>query len=449
MKKQRMASLVLVSLVWSRLALGGSTAPHSPPLGLHQVIELALTHNPDLTAESARLGEAEARLAEASSAFFPKLSGRVGYEYTNDPSRAFAYVVAQRRFDFGMSINHPGWVDNFRPELVGSWSLYRGGQDQYRRQAAELGIEVAALERQAVQNRLTAAVTAAYYAWLTAPEQIAVARQSLRSIETERLHTRKRVDEGMALKADVLSLEVRLAASREAEIRAENALTLARSSLQVLVGTELPATLNQATDTTGIPPVSETITTLLEQAVTQRPEMQAATRQIAIRQAELQAERGALMPKVNAYAAYGLNSRGPDMDFNRDNMTVGVNAEVDLFSGGAIRARIAGAEQRLAVAEATGQRTRLNIEDEVRKAYATLDETLKRITTTELGQQAAEEALRLVHLQYQSGSASVSRYLEVETDRAEASLRAIMARYEARIAKAQLEQAIGRMTRLD
>jgi outer membrane protein TolC len=186
---------------------------------------------------------------------------------------------------------------------------------------------------------------------------------------------------------------------------------------------------------------------LLAQALSQRPEMQAATRQIAQRQAELKAERGGLLPRVNAYAAYGLNSRGPDMDFNRDNMTVGVNAEVDLFTGGATRARISGAEQRLVAAEATGQRTRLMIEDEVRKAAAILDETLKRGAAAELGLQSAEEALRLVHRQYQGGSASVTRYLEAETDRAAASLRAIMARYEAHIAEARLQQAVGGDTR--
>jgi outer membrane protein TolC len=441
MKQQPiLCSLLLGGVVCSPTTVHSDTAS----AGLAPLIEQALANNPDLMVQKARLAEAEARLQEATAAFLPRFSARVSYEYTNDPSRAFAYIVAQRRFDFGMDINQPGWVDNFRPELMASWSLYRGGEDHYRRQAAALGVEAAALEQQALQNRLAAAVTAAWYTWRMAPEQMEVARQSLQSIAAEQNHTRQRVEQGMALKADVLSLDVRQSASREAEIRAENALTLARSSLQMLVGGEVTDTPAPPAPTLPNPPSA--IATLLQQALDHRPELQAANRQKALRAAELRAEKAAFLPRVTAYTAYGLNSRGPDINFSQDNLTLGLNAEVDLFSGGATRARIAAAEQRLVAAEALIQRTRLSIEDEVRRAAATLDETLKRSETAERGQQAADEALRLVHLQYQAGSAAVTRYLDAETDRAEARLRAIMAHYEAYIADAQLQQAVGTLS---
>lgn len=437
MKRQHLlCSLILIGVV-------ASPAVRGDAVSLRSLIEQALANNPDLSAQQARLTEAEARLQEATAAFMPRLSARVGYEYTNDPSRAFALIVAQRRFDFGMDINHPGWVENFRPELIATWSLYRGGQDVERRRAAELGVEVAALEQQALRNRLTAAVTVAYYTWQMAPEQIAVARQSLHGIEAEQTHTRHRVEQGMALKADLLSLEVREAVSREAELRAANALSLAHSSLQWLMGNAIPDDPAPKAGQRQPPLPPEPLPILLERAVTQRPEGLAAQRQQAIRQAELKAERAHRLPRIDAYAGYGLNSQGPDMNFNQDNMTLGLNAQVDLFTGGATQARIAAAEQREVAAEAWVRRTRLTIEDEVRRAAATLQETLQRIETAERGRVAAEAALRLVHLQYQGGTAPVTRYLDAETDRAEASLRAIMAYYEAYMAEAQLQQAVG------
>jgi outer membrane protein len=455
MKRLIYLSLLLVS----GAAWAGREAPRPPfpaefreyagqesgrPFTLRQAIDLALVHNPDLAAATARLGEAEARLAEAAAGFFPKLSARVGYDYSNDPSRAFSYVVAQRRFDFGMDINHPGWVENFRPEIVGSWSLYRGGQDTYRRKAAELGVEVAELERAALRNRLASAVTAAYYALLTAPQRVEVARHSLRAVGKELAHTRERAAEGMALKADVLSLEVRAAEAREAELRAENAVTLARSALKTLVGTGVPDGLEPGdADGSAAAAPGTDIGKLLEQALAQRPEMQAAARQTAARQAELRAEQGARLPRLDAYAAYGLNSRGPDMDFNRDNMTVGVSAAVDLFSGGAVSARISAAERRLAEARAIEERTRLEIEDQVRQAQADLAEAVQRLAVAEAGAAAADEALRLVHEQYRGGAATVTRYLEAEADRAGAALRAIVARFEGRVAEARLAQAVG------
>jgi outer membrane protein TolC len=89
------------------------------------------------------------------------------------------------------------------------------------------------------------------------------------------------------------------------------------------------------------------------------------------------------------------------------------------------------------------QRTRLEIENEVRQAFSTLEQALARVKVAVAGAAAAEEALRLVNEQYLGGTATVTRYLEAETDRADAQLRAIVAHFEAQVAEAQLRQATG------
>jgi outer membrane protein TolC len=182
---------------------------------------------------------------------------------------------------------------------------------------------------------------------------------------------------------------------------------------------------------------------LLEKARADRPEMQAAARQVQIREQELEAARGARLPRVNAYAAYGQNSRSPDFSSERDNGSIGVNAEVDIFAGGAISARIAAAERRLVEAQAVEQRIDLEVEDELRRAYANLKEVLQRLKVAEAGAASAEEALRLVEEQYRGGTATVTRYLEAETDRAGAAVRAIVARYETQVADAELKKSLG------
>ena len=94
-------------------------------------------------------------------------------------------------------------------------------------------------------------------------------------------------------------------------------------------------------------------------------------------------------------------------------------------------------------AEAIREKTRLEIEDELRRAWSALDEAVQRMKVAEAGSASAEEALRLVNEQYHGGTATVTRYLEAETARANASLRAILARFEAQVAEAQVKQAVG------
>lgn len=413
------------------------------PLGLEQVLELAFRLNPDLQAAQERIGQAEAKVAEAAAAFYPKVTGRLGYNYSNDPSMAFSYIVAQRRFSFGQNINRPGFVENFRPELVGQMSLFRGGQDYYRKKAAELGVEAATLEREALHNRLAASVTAAYYAMLAAPKQLEAARRSVEAVESELKNARIQYEEGALLKADVLSLEVRRAQAKETELKAQNAVELTLSGLKTLLGQdgEESLALREANELPADRP--ETLADSLRRALTQRPEMQAAARQIEMRERELRAEMGGHLPRVNAYAAYGINERSPEFDFSRDNLTLGLSAEVDLFAGGAVSARVRGAERKLAEARAVRERTRLDIEDEVRKARANLDEARERRQVAEAAQEAANEALRLVREQFRAGATTVTRYLEAEADRAQSEIRAVTARYDAQIAQAFLRQATG------
>lgn len=430
------------------LALVLGSPPVFPAAGgarltLQQAIELAWERNPDIHAAEARLGQAQASVEEAAAAFYPRLTARVGYDYSDNPALAFSYVVAQRRFNFDMNINHPGYVENFRPEVFTTWSIFRGGQDYYRKKAAELGVEVAELEHSALRNQLAAAVTAAYYALLEAPRQVEVSKKSVEAVTSELEHTRHRYQAGSSLKSDVLSLEVRLAQSRENETHALNSVELARAAIKTLLGGESAASLEAVEPAASGAAGRERMEKVLAQALSQRPEMQAATSQVALRQHELDMERGARLPRVNAFAAYGQNSRTPGFSTEQGNVTLGVSAELDLYAGGAVTARISAAEKRLTEAQALEMRTRLEIEEEVRKAYLQLEEALSRKDAAEAGARSAEEALRLVHEQYRGGAATVTRYLEAEADRAQAQTRAIAARYAVEVAEANLKKASG------
>ena len=71
-------------------------------------MDLSFKRNPDLQGAQERIGQAEAQVAEAAAAFYPKLTGALGYSYTNNPAIAFSNIVAQRRYSPTLNINQPG-----------------------------------------------------------------------------------------------------------------------------------------------------------------------------------------------------------------------------------------------------------------------------------------------------------------------------------------------------
>lgn len=139
---------------------------------LDQAVDYALNNNPDLQIAVERIGQAEAQLGIALSAFYPQVTARASYLHSNNPAQVFSMIVSQRDFNTNsiQNINTPGFRQDFRPEIIGRLSLFRGGQDYQNKKAAELGIDAAELERSSVHNALIEAVTTSYYAYLAALE---------------------------------------------------------------------------------------------------------------------------------------------------------------------------------------------------------------------------------------------------------------------------------------
>jgi outer membrane protein len=419
--------------------------PSEQPLALDDLIALALENNPDMRIATERIGEAKARLGGAMSAFYPRLKTRIAYDYTDNPALAFSMIVSQRQFTPDSNINHPGGTTNFRPEIVGTYSLYRGGQDYQRGKAAELGVEVSTLERGSIRNQLIQMVSSTYYGYLAAQAALAVAERSIEAVRSQLKQTRTRYETGTTLKADVLSIEVQLAQVRDARIQASNAVDLAHTAIKRLLG--LPADQPLAVARLTNPPIPRSPATLdasLVQALEQRPEVEAAARQIEMRVSELKMARGAHLPKADAFVSYGQDSRSPGFSTAKDNLSAGVAVELELFSGFKTSQRVAAAERKLAQAREAERRVSLNVESEVKAAYLTLQEALERIEVTKASvHQAAEEALRLVTLQWQAGTVTVTRYIDANVDRDQAHSLAIAARYDALRAEAVLKKATG------
>lgn len=411
---------------------------------LQQAIEFAITHNPDLQIARHRISQAEVQLAEALASFYPQITARYSYQYTENPAMAFTHTINQRRLDFNSDFNHPGGVQNFRPEIVANYSLFRGGQDYQRSQAAKLGIEAATLEQSAIRNKLTQAVISNYYGYLAALEVHKVTLDSIKAVTSELNHSRTRYRAGSLLKSDVLSLEVQLAEAEDAKIKSKNSIELAKTALKTLLGIPMNQPFEIAKNSDWqLPQKKPDFDSILELAIKQRPEIKVANKQIEIQQRLVDAAEGAHLPRANAYVSYGQDSRDGSFSSNRDYLTAGVNVEMDIFSGFATTERIRKAQRKLAELQELQRRIHLSIENEVKTAYLRLQEALTRIDITIAAIASANEANRMVKEQRQAGTASITRYIESEVAKNKAHSRAIAAQFDALRAEAELNKALG------
>ncbi|HFD11231.1 MAG TPA: TolC family protein [Crenotrichaceae bacterium] len=412
---------------------------------LSEAVDYALRNNPDLQIMQERIGQAEAQLGEALSSFYPQIKTRLSYEHTDNPSRAFGMIISQRRLNLNNTdFNHPGGTDNYRPEVIANYSLFRGGQDYQLSKAARLGVDVARLDQSALRNRLTQAVQSTFYGYLAAVEAHKVALRSMEAVSSELKDSRIRYQAGTVLKSDVLSLDVQLAEVKDEEIKAANAIELVRTGLKTLLGLDAEQSLDIVPQSDWqLPEQRLDYDALLDEAFSQRPEMLAASKRVKISRRRLSAAQGAYLPRANAYLSYGSDSKNLEFSRSRDNVTAGVQLEMDIFSGFATQQKVNKAKHQLVEAETAVTKTRLQIENDVKTAYLKLKEALARLDVTKASVLAAEEALRIVTEQRKAGAATVTRYIEAQVARDKALSRTIAARFDALSAQAQLDQAIG------
>ncbi len=420
--------------------------PAAEPFNLQRAVDYALLHNPDLQIMAERIQQAESQLDQALSAFYPQIKARLGYEHTDNPARAFAMIISQRRINLtgGTDFNHPGGVDNYRPEVSLQYSLFRGGQDYYGSQAAKSAVNAAQYDEQDMHNRLIEMVTTTFYHYLAALENHKVTLRSIEAVESELKQSRLRYKAGSELKSDVLSLEVQAAAAHDQEIHAANAVELIKTGLKILLGlnADQAFSLDSESDLT-LPDTPEKFEQLLTKAKQQRPDFEAANQRLQMAEQQLRAAQGAHLPKANAYVNYGSDSKDLDFSTNRDNVTAGVMVEMSLFSGFRDSAKIRQAKHQMAIARKSLTKLQLQIENEVKSARLKLIEALNRVNVTKASVASAEEALRMVKAQRDAGVVTVTRYLEAQVARDQAYARKISAYYDALSAQAQLNQATG------
>lgn len=425
--------------------LASAAEPPAGPVSLQQAIDFALANNPELGIMQARIEQAQSQLGLALANYYPQVKLGLSYQHTDNPAEVFAIIIAQRRLDFaGTDFNHPSGADNYRPQVSATYSLFRGGQDYHLSKAAELGVEASELDESAVRNRLISHISAAYYGQLAAADSHQVSQRAVAAVASELKQSQTRFEGGTVLKSDVLSLEVQLAEAKEAELQAANAVELASTVLKTLLGLSAKDSLTiKETLEHALPGKPAEFDHLLAQAIAQHPELKAAEKRAAIAQQQLAASKGAYLPRADAYVNYGSNSKDLAFSANRDNVSVGVQVEVDLFNGFATQEKVKKAEHELIAAQEATRKTRLEVESEVKSALLKLQEGLKRAEVATVSVQSAEEALRLVNEQRQAGVVTVTRYIEAEVARDKAYARQINARLDALRAEAELKQATG------
>lgn len=427
----------------------GFSATAQQPLSLKQAVEMALQRHPSLAAASARTRAAETRVGQARAGLMPRATYIEGFQTSDNPVFAFGTVLTQRRFteaNFRIdALNHPGFLNNFQSQVGVEQLLWDFGGTKALMRVAELGKSLS--EQEERLQRLARIVTVAktYHVVSLTQANLEVARAAVASAESDFERAKAVRAAGMSTDADVLSIQVHVAAMKEQEIRRQYELEVAQAALNETLGLPLDDRYELTTPLTPARTEAGELKTREETAHMQRPELRRADLGRQIAESERTAARAGLYPHVVARGMFEAD-RGRFVRQTGANWFFGAGLRWNVFDGGASRKRMEEASHMVAAAAAGERQAKAGIGLELRQANAALASARQRMEVAEVAVAQAEESLRIIRNRYEAGLATVHELLRNQTAWMEAKTRRLSAIYDQRIAAVVLDHATGSLT---
>jgi outer membrane protein len=407
-------------------ALGGSGAER---MTLDQCVALALGHNVELLSTSDDVAIAEAQRKSVRGQFGPKVEVDASFQRWNEAYVFSGFPVHDTTvWNVTASITQP---------ITGLFAIY----DAYK--VRELGVDVAAVRREATRRETALRVIESYYRLLQAERLSEVAVASVDQLGAQLRQANSFHTNGIVSRDDVLRAELAVANAQQRLIQARARVTLERGRLAVLLG--MPA--DSAIDAQPLPAdrVPPRDAASLEQA-----EQAAEARRVELREIEKRIEQAhhdtrlaylKLAPQVNLVGAYIHNEGSLFSQINSG--YVGGVASWDVWDWGTTTSGITEAKARAHQALLARSKVDDRIRLEVRQAFVGVGTAGEALEVGKASVASAEENFRLVKKRYEANAATSFDVVDAEGLLTQARGQMQTALYDFVIARAALRGATG------
>lgn len=266
----------------------------------------------------------------------------------------------------------------------------------------------------------------------------------------------KLVKEGMATKADLLSVKVKVNEAGVTLIQVNNGIELSRMNLCRICGLDMnePVEVEDATDEKNqnanimgqVDMFSSKSDNLVQQAESNRKELQALGLQNRIYDEKIKLARAEYLPKVALMGGYLASNPSVFNSFERKMKgmwNVGITLNVPILTWGDRFYKVKSAKAEALMHRYETEEVKEKIELQVNQCRQKLQESMERYQTTLRSVDEAEENLRYANLGMKEGVITLSNVMEAQTAWLKAKSEWVNAQVDVRLANLYLRKAVG------
>jgi len=413
------------------------------PITLTQALELARRNNRDLQISISTLARSRAGLRQAQASLLPtaNLTADLGAQRSAQGQLQTDLQNLRRRAGTA-AISEPDPTASLSGNAQLSYSLYTSGERTARIRAAEeqLRSDELDVERQSEDTRLN--VTNDYYSLQQADETVRIQQSAVGNALASLNDAIAQLNAGVGTRFDVLRFQVNLANAQQNLTNALSQQVVARRQLANRIS------LAQTVNVSAADPVqlaglwNLTLEESILQAFQNRAELQQVLAQRNISEQQRRLALSQLGPKLNFVASYNLIDQFGDTVPASKGYSVGLQASLNLYDGGAAAA---GADQQranISIAEATFARQRNQIRFDVEQYYANLQSNLNNVNTSSVALNQARESVRLAQLRFRAGVGTQTEVISAQDAQTQAEGNRISAIVNYNRSLASLQRAV-------
>jgi outer membrane protein len=399
------AARAIDSLGASR-SLSAGLATRGTALTLADVVALALRNNPATRLSWAQALAAANTYGMARGAYFPTMTGVVDGGRADQPASGNA--GAGLRTSYGPSLSLHYLLLDF------------GGRRGTVQNARESTFAVAYTHNRVVQSTVLQ-VEEAYFGYVSARGLRDAQRAALVEAQASYEAARGRDSVGLATIGDVLQARTALAQAQLQLQITEGQLRSAWSALALAINIPPTAPYDVAAcaDDVEVGAVTASVDSLIDVALRERPDLQAAHATVAAARADVRSARAAALPSLALAAGngYAHSSLRP---LTGRSYSLSLSVQIPLFDGGAKEYGIARAQALADVAAAQAAAQRQTVIGDVYTAYYDLQTAAQQVRTSDELLESATASVRAARARYTGGVGSIVDLLTAQAALADA-----------------------------
>ena len=328
--------------------------------------------------------------------------------------------------------------------------LYMGGKIRAYNKITRYAEELARQQHHSGMQEVILSTDQAYWQVISLVNKKKLAEGYLELLQKLDSDVEKMIAEGVATKADGLSVRVKVNEAEMTLTKVEDGLSLSRMLLCQLCGLDLGTPIVLADEQMENLPLAETNTQFdINTAYANRPEIHSLELATQIYKQKVNVTRAEHLPSVALMGNYMVTNPSVFNSFEnkfKGMWNVGVMVQLPIWHWGEGMYKVKAAKAEARIAQYQLQDAKEKIELQVNQAAFKVHEATKKLTMAEKNQEKANENLRYATLGFEEGVIATSNVLEAQTAWLSAQSEKIDAQIDVKLTEIYLKKSLGTLS---